>query len=240
MIRVIPAIDIIEGKCVRLAYGDFSKKIIYDENPVDVAQRFQDAGIKRLHMVDLDGAKQGKVVNFKVLEKVASKTNLVIDFGGGIKTTEDVQIAMNSGATIFSTGSVAIKNRERLKEWIKIFGADKIIVAADVKDEKVAVSGWLEDTKLYIYDCINNLHEDGIKQIMCTDISKDGSLTGPAKELYTEILKQFPKMHLIASGGISCLKDIDDVAEIGCKEVIIGKALYEGRIKLNELTRFTL
>jgi phosphoribosylformimino-5-aminoimidazole carboxamide ribotide isomerase len=240
MIRVIPAIDIIEGKCVRLAYGDFSKKVIYDENPVDVALRFQDAGIKRLHMVDLDGAKQGKVVNFKVLEKVAAKTNHVIDFGGGIKTSEDIKIAMNSGAAMFSTGSVAIKNKELLKEWIKVFGADKIIVAADVKDEKVAVAGWQEETKLYIYDCINSLIEDGIKYVMCTDISKDGSLAGPAKELYTEILKQFPKMHLIASGGISCLKDIDEVNEIGCKEVIVGKALYEGRIQLHELTRFTI
>lgn len=240
MIRVIPAIDIIDGKCVRLAYGDFSKKVIYDESPVDVALRFEDAGIKRLHMVDLDGAKQGKVVNFKVLEKVAGKTGLIIDFGGGIKTNEDLKIAFESGAAMISTGSVAIKNPELLKQWLKQYGTDRIIVAADVKDEKVVVAGWLEDTKLYIYDCINNLLEDGVKQIMCTDISKDGSLAGPAKELYKSIMGKFPKLHLIASGGISCLKDIDEVEAVGCTEVIIGKALYEGRIALNELTRFTL
>jgi phosphoribosylformimino-5-aminoimidazole carboxamide ribotide isomerase len=240
MIRIIPAIDIIEGKCVRLAYGDFSKKTVYDENPLDVALRFEDAGITRLHMVDLDGAKQGKVVNFKVLEKVASKTNLIIDFGGGIKSTKDVKIVMESGAKMISTGSVAIKNRELLKEWLKTFGAEKIIVAADTKNEKVAVAGWMEETKVWIYDCIKELLEDGVKQIMCTDISKDGSLAGPAKELYKKILEQFPGLHLIASGGISCLQDVEGVAKIGCKEVIIGKAIYEGRIMLNELTQFTI
>jgi phosphoribosylformimino-5-aminoimidazole carboxamide ribotide isomerase len=240
MIRVIPAIDIIEGKCVRLAYGDFNKKVIYDENPVDVALRFQDAGIKRLHMVDLDGAKQGKVINFKVLENVAGKTNLTIDFGGGIKTTDDVNRVMDCGAKMISTGSVAIKNRELLKEWLKKFGADKIIVAADTKNEKVAVAGWQEETSVWIYDCIHTLLEDGVKQVMCTDISKDGSLAGPAKELYKKIMEKFPDIHLIASGGISGLNDIDEVEQVGCKEVIVGKALYEGRIELNELTRFTI
>jgi phosphoribosylformimino-5-aminoimidazole carboxamide ribotide isomerase len=240
MIRIIPAIDIIDGKCVRLAYGDFNQKVVYDENPVEVAQRFENAGITRLHMVDLDGAKQGKVVNFKVLEKVAANTKLIIDFGGGIKTEEDIRIVMDSGASMISTGSAVIKNNGLLKEWLKIFGAEKIIVAADTRNEKIAVSGWLEETSLSIYDCIKSLLEDGVKQIMCTDISKDGSLAGPAKELYKRILEQFPNMYLIASGGISCLKDINEVNEIGCKEVIVGKALYEGRIKLNELTRFTL
>jgi len=240
MIRVIPAIDIIDGKCVRLAYGDFSQKVVYDENPVEVAQRFENAGITRLHMVDLDGAKQGRVINFKVLERVAANTKLIIDFGGGIKTDEDVRIAMSSGAAMISTGSAVIKSNELLKEWLKTFGANKIIVAADTRNEKIAISGWLEETNLSIYDCVKNLLTDGVKQVMCTDISKDGSLAGPAKELYKKILEQFPKMHLIASGGISCLKDIDDVNELGCKEVIVGKALYEGRIKLNELTRYTL
>jgi|SRR6185312_8928845 len=240
MIRVIPAIDIIDGKCVRLAYGDFNQKVVYNENPVEVAMKFEGAGITRLHMVDLDGAKQGKVINFKVLEKVAAKTNLVIDFGGGIKIDEDIKIAMSSGAAMISTGSAVIKNDELLKEWLKAFGADKIIVAADARNEKVAVSGWLEETSLSIFDCIKSLLADGVKQVMCTDISKDGSLAGPAKELYKNILEKFPNMHLIASGGISCLNDIDDVNELGCKEVIVGKALYEGRIKLHQLTRFTL
>ena len=240
MIRIIPAIDIIDGKCVRLAYGDFSQKVVYDESPVEVAKRFEDAGIKRLHMVDLDGAKQGKVVNVKVLQKVASDTKLIIDFGGGIKTTEDVKIALENGAKMISTGSVAIKNNSLLKEWLKLFGVDKIIVAADTKNEKVAVSGWLEETSLSIYDCIENLKKDGVKQFMCTDISKDGSLMGPAKELYAEILRKFPDLHLIASGGISCLRDIEEVDAIGCKEVIIGKAIYEGRVTLKELTLFTL
>jgi len=240
MIRIIPAIDIIDGKCVRLAYGDFSQKVVYDESPAEVAKKFEDAGIKRLHMVDLDGAKQGKVVNFKVLEEVASKTNLVIDFGGGIKTSEDITLALDNGAHMISTGSIAFKNRDLLKEWLKIFGAEKIIVAADTKNEKIAVSGWQEETSINIYDCIQSLLEDGVKQVICTDISKDGSLAGPAKDLYKKILQRYPTLHLIASGGISSLQDIEDVDHIGCKEVIVGKAIYEGRIALNELTRFTL
>lgn len=240
MIRIIPAIDIINGKCVRLTNGDFSKKVVYNESPVEMAIRFQDVGVKRLHLVDLDGAKQGKIVNYKVLEQIAARTNLIIDFGGGIKTTEDIRITMNSGAAMISTGSIAIKNREILKEWLINFGSDKIIVATDVMNKKVVISGWLEQTNLFIDDCIDTLLKDGVLQVMCTDISKDGSLSGHAKELYKGILERFEEIHLIASGGISCIEDIEELNELGCKEGIVGKALYEGRIKLNELTRFNL
>jgi len=238
MIRVIPAIDIMDGKCVRLAYGDFSQKVVYDENPSEVAKRFEGIGIKRLHLVDLDGAKKGSVVNFKVLEKISGNTKLIIDFGGGIKTDEDIRIAFNSGASMISTGSIAVKNKTLFKEWIKQYGAEKIIAAADVKNEKVAVAGWQEDSGISIYDCIKDLLTNGITQVICTDISKDGSLAGPAIELYKNILKNVNKFNLIASGGISCLKDIEEVEQAGCKEVIVGKALYEGRIQLNELKPF--
>jgi len=240
MIRVIPAIDIMDGKCVRLSYGDFTQKKIYDENPSEVAKRFEDAGITRLHLVDLDGAKQGKVVNFKVLEKISAKTKLVIDFGGGIKSREDIEIAINSGASMISTGSIAIKNKVLFKEWLQEFGAKKIIAAADVKDEKVAISGWQEDSGISIYDCIKDLLADGVTQVICTDISKDGSLAGPATELYKNILNKISDFTLIASGGISCIQDIEVVEAVGCKEVIVGKAIYEGRIQLNELSKFSI
>jgi phosphoribosylformimino-5-aminoimidazole carboxamide ribotide isomerase len=240
MIRIIPAIDIIDGKCVRLTHGDFSKKVIYDENPWEVAKRFEDAGIKRLHLVDLDGAKQGKVINTKVLEKISANTNLTIDFGGGIKSHEDIRIVLNSGASMISTGSIAIKDKQLFKEWMTVYGARIIIAAADVKNEKVAVSGWQEDSGVSIYDCIKDFLNEGVTNVICTDISKDGSLAGPATELYKNILKSATNFNLIASGGISCLQDIKEVEEAGCKEVIIGKALYEGRIQLNELTPFIL
>ena len=240
MIRVIPAIDVMDGKCVRLAFGDFSKKMIYDDNPWEVAKRFEDAGITRLHLVDLDGAKQGKVVNFKVLEKISANTKLVIDFGGGIKSRDDINIAFNSGASMISTGSIAIKNKILFKEWLKEFGADKIIAAADAKNEKVAVSGWQEDSGISIYDCIRGLLAEGVMQVICTDISKDGSLAGPAIELYKNIVKNANDFNLIASGGISCLQDIKEVEQAGCREVIVGKALYEGRIRLSELKPFII
>lgn len=238
MIRVIPAIDVIDGKCVRLAYGDFSKKVVYDEKPWEVAKRFEDAGVKRLHLVDLDGAKQGKVVNFRVLERIATITNLVIDFGGGMKATDDLKIAFNSGAAIISTGSIAVKNKTLFKEWLKQYGPDKIIVAADARDEKVAVSGWQEDSGISIYDCIKDLVADGVKQVICTDISKDGSLAGPALQLYKNILEKQKGFNLIASGGISNINDVEEVGKAGCPEVIVGKALYEGRIQLEELKPF--
>jgi len=238
MIRVIPAIDVIDGKCVRLAYGDFTKKVIYDEKPWEVARRFEEAGVKRLHLVDLDGAKQGKVVNFRVLERIATVTNLIVDFGGGIKTDEDIKIAFNSGAQMKSAGSIVVKDKPLFKNWLKIYGAEKIIAAADVRDEKVAISGWQEDSGIWIYDFINELLEEGTKQVICTDISKDGSLAGPATQLYKSILEKIKNFNLIASGGISCLKDIEEVEQVGCKEVIVGKALYEGKIQLNELKPF--
>lgn len=240
MIQVIPAIDIISGKCVRLTHGDFSQKKIYDDKPWEVAMRFEDAGIKRLHLVDLDGARQGSIVNIKVLEEISKYTKLIIDFGGGIKTHDDVRIAFNSGASMISTGSIALKNSALFKEWLKEYGAGKIIAAADSKNEKVSVSGWQEESLISIHDYIKELVADGAIQVICTDISKDGSLSGPAIELYKKIIKNTADFTLIASGGISGLQDIIDLEKAGCKQVIIGKAIYEGKIKLNELTPFIL
>lgn len=235
MIGIIPAIDIMDGKCVRLASGDFSKKVEYKESPVNVAKRFEDTGLKRLHIVDLDGARSGRVVNFNTLERIAAQTSLVLDFGGGIKSTEDVNIAINSGAKYITTGSIAFKNKAMLQNWIENFDAGLFIVAADVRDGKIAVSGWQQDTGIPVCDGIKDILRTGIVQILCTDISKDGNLQGPATELYKQILEICPGFHLIASGGISCLKDIDEVEKAGCREVIIGKAFYEGKIKLSEL-----
>ena len=238
MIEIIPAIDIIEGKCVRLSQGDYAKKKIYNENPLEVAKQFEDAGIKRLHLVDLDGAKKGTIVNPKVLETIASKTNLIIDFGGGIKTDADIQSVFNAGASIATIGSIAVKNSELFFSWRKKYGAEKILLGADVKNEKIAVSGWMEQTQISIFDFIKSNFEKGIKNIFCTDISKDGMMKGASVDLYKKVKEKFPEINLIASGGISSLKDIDDVTSAGCSGVIIGKAIYEGNIKLSELKKF--
>jgi phosphoribosylformimino-5-aminoimidazole carboxamide ribotide isomerase len=235
---IIPAIDIIEGKCVRLTQGDFAQKKIYNEHPLEVAKQFEDVGLARLHLVDLDGAKASTVKNWKVLETIASKTSLLIDFGGGIKREEDVKIVFSSGAVLATIGSMAVKHSEEFVKWLLIFGADKFLLGADVKDEKIAVSGWLETTDILIYDFIQKHIEHGIKQIFCTDINKDGKLEGPSIELYKNIISKFPKLHFIASGGVSSLKDLDELKEIGCKGVIIGKAIYENKITLDELKLF--
>ena len=238
MIEIIPAIDIIEGKCVRLSQGDYAKKKIYNENPLEVAKQFEDAGIKRLHLVDLDGAKKGAIVNQKVLETIASKTKLIIDFSGGIKTDSDIKSVFDAGASIVTIGSVAVKNSELFFSWVKKYGPDKILLGADVKNEKIAVSGWTEQTEISIFDFIKSNFEKGIKNIFCTDISKDGMMQGSSVDLYKKIKEKFPEINLIASGGISSLKDIDEVINAGCSGVIIGKAIYEGNIKLSELKKF--
>lgn len=235
--QIIPAIDIIDGKCVRLTQGDYSQKTVYNEQPLEVAKEFEDAGLKRLHLVDLDGAKAGAVKNWKVLETIAGKTNLQIDFGGGIKTPKDVQIVFDSGAMLATVGSIAVKNEEEFSSWLTRFGAEKFLLGADVKNEKIAVAGWLETTDVWIYDFIGKYIEKGITQLFCTDVSKDGKLEGPAVELYKSITSKFSALHFIASGGVSSMKDIDELQEAGCKGVIIGKAIYEGRVKVSELQK---
>jgi phosphoribosylformimino-5-aminoimidazole carboxamide ribotide isomerase len=238
MMEIIPAIDVIEGKCVRLSQGDYDTKKVYNESPVEVAKEFENAGITRLHMVDLDGAKQGKIVNLKTLEPVASQTKLKIDFGGGIKTTEDVRSVLNAGATFFNIGSIAVKQPEIVQGWIEQFGADKILLGADVKDENIMINGWQQSANLNIYNYINAYIMKGIKNIFCTDISKDGLLQGTSTELYKKILEAFPQLNLIASGGVSVIDDVDELNTIGCSGVIIGKALYEGRIQLLQLKKY--
>ena len=238
-LQIIPAIDIIEGKCVRLTEGDYSQKIIYNENPLEVAKEFEGAGLQRLHLVDLDGAKAGAVKNWKVLEMITSKTSLIIDFGGGIKQEEDVKIVLNSGAALATVGSIAVKDETKFVSWLQQFGAEKFLLGADVKNEKIAVGGWLETTDIWIYDFIEKYINHGVQQIFCTDVSKDGRLEGPSIELYKNILQKFPQLHFIASGGVSSMKDLDELAEIGCNGAIVGKAIYEGRVTLNELKKFS-
>ena len=235
--EIIPAIDIIDGKCVRLTQGDYSQKKVYNEHPLEVAREFEDAGIKRLHLVDLDGARAGAVNNWKVLETITGKTALVIDFGGGIKTEKDVQIVLDSGAALATIGSVAVKDEQRFTGWLQTFGTDKFLLGADVKGEKITVSGWMEQTDIRIYDFIEKYSAKGLTQIFCTDVSKDGALEGPSTALYKTIVEKFPSLHFIASGGVSSMEDIYRLDEIGCKGVIIGKAIYEGRIPLENLKK---
>lgn len=237
MIEIIPAIDIIDGKCVRLSQGDYNEKKIYNEDPLEVAKMFEDAGIKRLHLVDLDGAKAKHIVNTTVLETIASNTKLVIDFGGGVQSHKDIEIAFNSGASMITGGSIAVRYRELFTSWIKKFGNDRIILGADCKDHKIAVSGWQEATSLDIIDFIEDYTKEGISKVVCTDISKDGMLQGPSIELYKEILASFPQLYLIASGGVSCFQDILDLESAGVPAVILGKAIYENKVTLKELSR---
>lgn len=236
--EIIPAIDIIDGKCVRLTQGDYAQKKIYNENPLEVALAFEAIGITRLHLVDLDGAKLGKVVNYKVLEKIASKTKLSIDFGGGIKTDDDIETIFNYGADLATIGSMAIKNRELFFSWIKKYEANKIFLGADVKNEKITIGGWLETTNIPIYDFIEENLKEGIKHVFCTDISKDGLLQGPSIDLYKNMITKFPKLKLTASGGVSQLSDLEELKKIGCSGAIVGKAIYEERITMNELKKF--
>lgn len=235
MIEIIPAIDIIEGKCVRLSKGDYNQKTVYNENPLEVAQMFEDCGINRLHLVDLDGAKAAHIVNWKVLETIASKTNLIIDFGGGLKSDDDLRIAFESGAKMITGGSIAVKNPATFENWIKTYGADSIILGADVKDNKISVSGWKEDSDLEIWPFINAYIKKGITKVISTDISKDGMLQGPSYQLYEEMLDAFTGLYIIASGGISEMKDIVKLNKMNVPAVIVGKAIYEGRITTQQL-----
>lgn len=257
--RIIPAIDIIEGKCVRLTKGDYDTKKIYNENPLEVAKEFQDAGIEYLHVVDLDGAKASHIVNYKVLEQIASKTNLKIDFGGGLKSNEDLRIAFESGANQITGGSIAVKNPQIFESWIQQYGSEKIILGADCNNEKIAISGWQEESNLEVIPFIQKYQSKGIQYVICTDISKDGMLQGPSFGLYQRILKntvipteteesqrnlstalKVTKIKLIASGGISQFDELPKLAELGCEGVIIGKAIYENRISLKELEHFII
>lgn len=238
--RIIPAIDIIEGKCVRLSKGDYATQKVYSENPLEVAKKFEAHGITDLHLVDLDGAKSQHIVNYRILEQLASKTSLNIDFGGGLKSDEDVRIAFNSGARQITGGSIAVKKPEVFSTWLSTYGSDKIILGADALDEKIAVTGWTEASDLELLPFIQEYSEKGIKYVICTDISKDGMLQGPSMDLYQRILDQNNELKLIASGGISTFEELPKLAEIGCEGAIVGKAIYEGKIHLKQLEEFIL
>ncbi|WP_333809848.1 1-(5-phosphoribosyl)-5-[(5-phosphoribosylamino)methylideneamino]imidazole-4-carboxamide isomerase [Flavobacterium sp.] len=238
--RIIPAIDIIEGKCVRLSKGDYETKKIYNENPLEVAKSFEAHGIQYLHLVDLDGAKSSRIVNYKVLEQIASKTSLKIDFGGGLKSDADLKIAFENGANQITGGSIAIKQPEVFKNWIQQYGADKIILGADAMNEKIAISGWLEESKEEVIPFIQSYQQEGIQYVICTDISKDGMLEGPSFDLYQRILEQTKDLKIIASGGISTFDELPKLAKLGCEGTIIGKAIYEGRITLKQLENYIL
>lgn len=232
--RIIPAIDIIEGKCVRLSQGDYDTKKIYNENPLEVAKEFEDYGIRYLHLVDLDGAKSKQIINYRTLEELASKTSLQIDFGGGIKSQKDIDIAFECGAKQITGGSIAVQEPKIFTKWIEVYGAEKIILGADCKNRKIATHGWLESSELDVIDFIRDYKQKGISYVICTDITKDGMLEGTSNELYKEILSG-TAVKLIASGGVSNIEDLHLLKEIGCEGAILGKAIYEGRIKLKEL-----
>jgi len=238
--RIIPAIDIIEGKCVRLSKGDYDTKIIYNENPLEVAKSFEAHGIEYLHLVDLDGAKSSKIVNYKILEQIATQTSLKIDFGGGLKSDDDLRIAFESGANQITGGSIAVKNRAIFEKWISEYGSEKIILGADAKDEKIAVSGWLEESNEDLVPFIQDYQSKGIQYVICTDIAKDGMLQGPSFDLYSKILGEAKDVKLIASGGISTFDELPKLAELGCEGTIIGKAIYEGRISLKQLENYII
>lgn len=238
MIELIPAIDLIDGKCVRLSQGDYGTQKIYNENPVEVAKELEANGIHRLHVVDLDGAASHHVVNYRTLEQIASRTSLVIDFGGGIKTDEDLVIAFDNGAQMVTLGSVAVKNPELFHKWLHQYGNERIILGADVKDGRIAVSGWKEESDQELLPFLQEYTQEGVLKVLCTDISRDGMLQGPATDLYRQILAEYPEMHLIASGGVSSADDLIALQEAHVPAVVFGKALYEGRITLKDLQRF--
>lgn len=239
MIELIPAIDLIEGKCVRLTQGDYDTKKIYNEDPLEVAKMFESYGIRRLHLVDLDGAREGRIINYRTLERIATRTSLIIDFGGGLKEEDDLEIAFESGAQMITGGSIAVKQPEVFISWIRKFGCEKIILGADAKERKIAISGWKEKTDKELIPFIREYYDKGITKVICTDIGRDGMLQGPAVELYQEIQEALPCLHVIASGGVSSIEDIEKLAESGIPSVIFGKAFYEGRIQLKDLVRFT-
>jgi phosphoribosylformimino-5-aminoimidazole carboxamide ribotide isomerase len=236
--QIIPAIDLIDGKCVRLTQGDYRQKKVYNAQPTEVAREFQDAGIQRLHLVDLDGAKAGKIVNLPVLESIASATSLIIDFGGGIGSLADLNQVFNAGASMATVGSLAVRQPELFHQWLADYGGSRILLGADVKGENIAISGWTESTAWTIIDFLASHLSHGLHQAFCTDISKDGLLQGPSLDLYRQILEQLPDLHLIASGGVSSIDDLAALQDIGCHGAIVGKAIYEGKITLNALRDF--
>lgn len=238
MIDIIPAIDIIDGKCVRLSQGDYNTKKVYNENPVEVAKEFEANGIRRLHVVDLDGAASHHIVNYRTLEQIAGRTSLIIDFGGGIKSDEDLVIAFENGAEMVTGGSIAVKNAERFTQWLNTYGGKKIILGADVKERYIAVNGWKEETAMELFPFLNNYIAKGVEMVICTDISRDGMLGGSAVELYKEILAQHPNLYLMASGGVGSMSDILALEEAKVPGVIVGKALYEGKITMKELCNY--
>lgn len=236
--HIIPAIDLINGQCVRLTKGDYNEKTVYSNDPVEMALSFQDAGLRYLHLVDLDGAKKGEVVNWPVLEAIAKATNLIIDFSGGIKTEDQLKRALDTGAAKVTIGSLAVNRPDTFKEWIVRFGAEKLILGADVLNRQIAVHGWQENSGVDILDFIYGYTLCGMRQVMCTDVSKDGMLQGPSTALYSDILKRFPELLLIASGGVSSMEDLHALQKAGCTSTIVGKAIYEGRVTLQELSAF--
>ena len=240
MIELIPAIDVIDGKCVRLSQGNYDSKKVYNESPMEVAKAFEAHGMRRLHVVDLDGAASQHVVNYRTLEQIATHTSLTIDFGGGIKTAKDIDIAFNSGAQMVTLGSVAVKNPELFDAWLNTYGNEKIILGSDVKENRIAISGWKEESPLELMPFLDQYIKKGITKVLCTDISRDGMLRGAALPLYKEIMGTYPELYLIASGGISCLDDILQLDDAGIPAVVFGKAIYEGRISLNDLTRYII
>jgi len=240
MIELIPAIDIIDGKCVRLTQGAYETKKVYDEHPIEVAKMLEGCGLKRLHVVDLDGAREGRIINYKTLNLIASHTSLVIDFGGGLKSDADLEIAFDNGAQMITGGSIAIKEPELFCQWLKLFGAERILLGADAKDGKIAVSGWQETTAQALIPFIEAFHQRGVQKVICTDIGRDGMLKGPATELYVQIRQALPDVYLIASGGVSNVRDIEALDEAGIPAVIFGKAIYEGRITPRDLEKFII
>ena len=240
MIELIPAIDIIDGKCVRLTQGDYDSKKVYNEDPLEVAKSFEGCGLKRLHVVDLDGAREGRIINYRILERIAVNTSLNIDFGGGLKCDKDLEIAFDCGAQMITGGSIAVKSPEVFGEWLKRFGNERIILGADAKNEKIAVGGWQETTTKDLIPFIEEYHNKGITKVICTDISRDGMLQGPSTVLYKKIREALPGIYLIASGGISSVQDIEELDNAGIAAVIFGKAVYEGRITWQELEKMSI
>jgi len=238
MITIYPAIDVIEGKCVRLTQGDYSQKKIYNADPLDMAKRFEQHGLKYLHLVDLDGAREKRIVNYRVIERICSKTTLVVDFGGGIASDDDMRIAFECGVSQVNIGSVAVKNRDLCLRWIERYGAEKIILSADARQEKVLVSGWQEGTDIWVYDLIEQYQEAGLQQVACTDIDCDGMMQGASHTLYAKLHEKFPKMKLTASGGVSSIAEIEKLQEMGLHGAIVGRAIYEGAIALEDFLPF--
>lgn len=235
MIELIPAIDIIEGKCVRLTKGDYGQKTVYSASPLEVALEMERHGFRRLHIVDLDGAKSKHIVNINILKQITANTCLTVDFGGGIKTEDDIRMAFDNGAHMVTIGSVAITAPDMFTQWLEMFGSDRIILGADVRNGMISINGWKEDSSTPLLPFLKKYIDKGVKNVLCTEISKDGTLAGPAMELYRQIMNEYPEINLIASGGVSGIKDIDCLDRAGIPSVVFGKAIYEGRIDMDEL-----